>query len=290
MEPKLKLACVMGCLMMSTSTLLVAGCGDDSAKSSSTPERGDGGAASTTGGTDSVPLAGADSGDTGGTRPGHGGSTGKGGSDGSGGTTDKGGSDGNGARPTVDPNGGSDNPGPDMPGAGGVDGGEDSLDFDGVDLSDVPEDAPTGCVGGFDPATGTLAIEIAASVVRLAVPDGVIQANGVDCESEAGDPARADQVGSLSVSGSAGDDTLYLDASEGAFSAALAADGAISVALGGGNDRVSVLGTNDADVIFVGSDADQLVVDLNGDARVDLTVDGSPAIVISTGAKKDEVH
>src|SRR6478735_7617706 len=274
MEPKLKLACVMSCLMMSTSTLLVVGCGDDSSKPSSSANTADGGAGSGVGGTDSSHPAGADSGtDSGGTRPGKGGSSGSSGSAGKGGSS---GGDGSGARPIVDPNGGTDNPGPDGPGAGGADGGDDSLDFDGVDLSDVAEDAPSGCVGGFDAATGTLSIEIAASVVRLAVHDGVVQANGVDCESEGGDPAKADQVASLSISGSAGDDALYLDLSEGAFSAAFAEDGAISVALGGGNDRVTVLGTNEADSIALGSDDDKLVVDLNRDARVDLTIDGAP--------------
>ena len=68
--------------------------------------------------------------------------------------------------------------------------------------------------------------------MRLSVHDGVVQANGVDCESEAGEPAKADQVLTLQVKGSAGDDALYLDLSEGDFAGCFSADGAISVVLG----------------------------------------------------------
>jgi len=279
METKLGLAYVIGCLLISTPALLVVGCGNDSAEPTSASP---GGAGEGAGGADGSPAAGgADSGVE------HGGSdSGRGGSE-----SDRGGSasSGTGAGPHVDP-GGPIEPG--GPGAGGADGGADSLDFDGVDVSDASEDAPSGCVGGFDSATGTLAITIdeTAPVVRLAVHAGVVQANGVDCASEAGAPATAEAVLALSISGGDGDDVLYLDSSDEPFSGALSEAGSISVALGEGTDRVAVLGTNGADVIHVGSEAGELLVDLNADQRADLTISGAPRIVLSTGAKNDQVR
>lgn len=268
METKLGLTCLLGGWLLATSLLVVA-CGDDAKPSS--PNDATGGAA--TAGGDGSDVGGAESGNV--ARAG----------DGSGNSASS-----TGARPNVDP-GGHDGPDvPDQPGAGG--GGADSPDFDGVDLMDVSEMPPSGCVGGFDPKLGTLAIEVGgdASVVRLAVHDGVVQANGVDCESEAGDPALAEQVLTLQVSGSAGDDALYLDLSEGAFSGCFSADGAISVDLGAGQDRVTVLGTSGGDVIHAGSDMSTVVVDLSDDDRVDLSISGAPTLTISTGAKDDEVR
>ncbi|HVY27898.1 MAG TPA: calcium-binding protein [Polyangiaceae bacterium] len=268
METKLGLTCLFGSWMLASS-LLVAACGDDS-KPSSRQDPAAAGAAS--GGADGTDVGGADSGNAA-----HAG-------DGSGNAASMG------ARPNVDP-GGHDGPDtPDQPGAGG--GGADAPDFDGVDLTDVSEMPPGGCVGGFDPKLGTLAIEVGgdASVVRLAVHDGVVQANGVDCESEAGDPAKADQVLTLQVSGGTGDDSLYLDLSEGAFAGCLSAEGAISVDLGEGKDRVTVLGTNGADVIHAGSDGSTVVIDLSNDERIDLSISGAPALTFSTGAKDDEVR
>src|SRR5689334_12016846 len=225
MQTKLGLACWIGCLMMSSSALLVVGCGDDAKQPT------DVGAGGAHGGADGSAKGGGENDEEGGTGPSGGGSS------------------STGARPNVDP-GGPDDPNdpnnPNQPGAGGAeDGGADSPDFDGVNLEDVSEDAPSGCVGGFDPELGTLKLEIGgdAVVVHVAVHAGVIRANGVDCESAAGDPAKASDVTSLQISGSSGDDALYLDLSDEAFTGAFAGEGAISIALGAGADRVAVLGT-----------------------------------------------
>lgn len=280
MESKLRLSCVTFCLMLATSALAVVGCGDDSSK----PNAGasSGGDTSAEGGADGSGRSGAGS------------STeeGGGGSDSDSGRGGRAGNTGTGARPNIDP-GGPDQPGPGPDGAGGApDGGEDSLELDGVDLSDVSTEAPTGCVGGFDPDAGTLSITIdeVAPVVRLAVHAGVVQANGVDCQSESGDPAKADQVLSLSVNGGKDAEVLYLDFSDESFSGCLTDEGGISIDLGAGNDRLSVLGTLEADVIHAGTDAGKLVIDVDADDRADVTVEGAPEIVISTGAKGDEVR
>jgi hypothetical protein len=280
MQSRLKLSCVMGCWLLATSTLVVVvGCGDDSSPNG-----------------DAASSAGAWSSEAGGpgTEPGGAqGGTGEGGMapDNPGQKPDRGGTS-SGAHPTVDP-GGPMAPDPVGP-AGGApsDGGEDSPDFDGVDLSDVSADAPSGCVGGFDRDAGTLAIDVdaVAPVVRLAVHAGVVQANGVDCESDSGDPAKADEVLSLSVTGGAGAQVVYLDLSDEPFSGCFADGGAISIALGAGSDRVTLLGTTEADVIHAGSDAGNLVLDVNGDDRADVTIDGAPELVISTGGKADEVN
>jgi Ca2+-binding RTX toxin-like protein len=278
MQTKLGLTCVIGCLMMSSA--LVASCGSGSKKPSSTDmaAAGDGNSVggengSHVGGDGAVPGGGTTSG-SGGTNGGEGGTSGS----------------STGARPNVDP-GHPDPVDPNMPGAGG-DSSADSPDFDGVDLSGVSEATPTGCVGGFDPVAGTLAISVGgdAPIVHVAVHAGVVQANGVDCESAAGDPAQAADVSALSIDGSAAADAVYLDLSDEAFSGAFAADGGITIALGGGDDTVTVLGTLGTDVFYAGSDADTLVLDLTGDERVDLSITGSPAVLLSTGGQQDQVR
>jgi Ca2+-binding RTX toxin-like protein len=267
MGTKLGLTCVLSSFWLSAA-FAVVGCGDDAKPATD---------ASAVGGAAAGGANGADVGGTDSSATAHGG-------DGSGDASSTG------ARPNIDP-GGHDGPGgPDMPGAGGS--GEDSTEFDGIDLSDVSETAPSGCVGGFDPKLGTLAITLGgdASVTRLAVHGGVVQANGVDCESESGDPALAEQVLTLQVSGSDADDALYLDLSDEAFSGCFSADGAISVDLGAGQDRIVVIGTNEPDVIHAGSEMSTAVIDLTGDDRVDLSLAGAPALTFSTGARNDEVR
>ncbi len=269
MQTKLGLAYWIGCLMMSSSALYVVGCGDD-------PKSvGDdfGAAGSAVGGRAS---SGGGKGNTveGGEGPGRGGSSSTGGSNGEPGGP-------------VDPNN------PNNPGAsGGEDGGPDSPDFDGVDLSDVSEDAPSGCVGGFDPELGTLLITVGgdAPVVRVAVVDGVIQANGVDCSAADGELAKAEQVVTLLLEGGAGDEAVYVDFSEEAFSGATKGDGSISVALGEGADRVTVLGTLGKDSFQLGTDGDELLLDVSGDDRADVFVSGAPRVVLSTGGNVDAVR
>lgn len=272
MQTKLGIACWIGCLMMSSSALIVVGCGD-----SAKQPNGDAGVAGGAAG-------GADTANQGGDAPSVNGGAGPTG----------GGSSGTGARPNVDPGGPDDPNQPSQPGAGGadVDGGTDSPDFDGVDLEGVSESAPSGCVGGFDAALGSLTLEVGgdAPVVRVAVHAGVVQANGVDCDSEGGEPALAEAVTSLEITGSSADDTLYLDLSDEAFTGAFAAEGRISIALGAGADTVAVLGTLGADSFQLGSDGDALKLDVDGDDRADVSVEGTPAIVLSTGGEQDSVR
>lgn len=289
MQTKLGLTCVIGCLMMSSA--LVVGCGSD--KKGSSPELAAAGDGNAVGGDKGAQVGGDGAVDGGGKTSGRGGTSSAGGTSSEGGTNSEGGTSGEsmGARPNVDP-GGRGPVDPDPPGPGGSDSGADSPDFDGVDLSTVSEAAPTGCVGGFDPASGSLSIRVGgdAPVVRLAVHAGIVQANGVDCESETGDPATAADVVALDVAGSSAADSLILDLSDEAFSGAFGDDGAVSVALGAGADVVTVLGTLGADVFYAGSDGGALLLDLSGDKRADLSITGAPAIVLSTGGQRDEVR
>lgn len=269
MQTKLGIACWIGCLMVSSSSLLVVGCGDD-AKQPSDAEGATGGAA--VGGADSTAQGGEGPRAEGGAGPASGGSS------------------DTGARPNVDPGGPDD---PNQPGAGGAeDGGADSPDFDGVDLEDVSESAPSGCVGGFDPELGTLELAVGgdAPVVKVSVHAGVVQANGVDCGSASGAPARADEVTSLVIAGSAGDDAVYLDLSDEAFSGCFAGEGGISIALGAGADRVAVLGTLARDSFQLGSDGDTLLLDVTSDARADVAISGAPVVLLSTGGEEDTVR
>lgn len=271
MKTKLGIACWIGCLMMSSSALLVVGCGDDA------KQPNDGGGGGATGGADAAAQGGDGPEQDGGAGPSGGGSS------------------GTGARPNVDP-GGPDEPDvpnePNPPGAGGADdGGADSADFDGVSLEDVSESAPAGCVGGFDPELGALLLEVGgdAPVVHVAVHAGVVQANGVDCESAAGDPVKASDVVRLEISGSGGDDAVYLDLSDETFEGAFAGEGLISISLGAGADRVAVLGTVDEDVFQLGTDGDALLIDVTGDDRADVSIEGAPAVLLSTGGEEDFV-
>jgi len=278
MKTKLGLTCVTVCAMTFASVFSLVACGDAAAKGgpADTPSAGAGGDG--TGGADSTHVGGAN---TAGTS-----------------TQPHAGSSSTGARPNVDPGGPNDPapPGdPSQAGAAGAatdDGGADSLVFDGIDLKGVPKTAPTGCVGGFDTDTGTLSIELDAAVrvVHLAVHAGVVQANGIDCTSAAAEPASADKVLTLDVKGGPNDNVVYLDLSDEPFTGCFSADGAITIALGDGADGVSILGTNDADTFQLGTDADQLVLDLTGDKRVDVSIAGTPAVVLSTGAKSDDVR
>lgn len=274
MKAKLEIACWVGGLMVASAALLTVGCGDDTQQPNAVVGSGGGDA----GGGGSAPGQGGVADPSGGKEPGGGGSA------------------STGARPNVDPGGpvGPDEPnGPPQPGAGGADdGGADSPELDGVDLDDVPESAPSGCVGGFDPELGALKLELGGdvAVLRLAVHAGVIRANGVECESPAGEPARAEAVTSLQVVGTGGDETLYLDLSDETFSGCFSGDGSISVSLGGGADRVVVLGTPDQDVFQLGSDGGELVVDVSGDDRADVFIADAPSVVLSTGGEQDTVR
>jgi Ca2+-binding RTX toxin-like protein len=267
MHSKLRLAYTLGWLAMLSSAGAAVACGGEEAKggsSASSAGEGAGGAsdgpAPHVGGAESMSDAGAD-----GTGVGMG---------------------GNGPRgePT-DPTE------PHQPGAGGS--GDDSPEFDGVDLDQVPVDtAPSGCLGGFDPALGTLHLEASEDtrIVRLYVHDGVVHANGVACESADGEPAHEDEVLTIEVTGTAGDEQLFLDLSDGAFTGCYSAEGSLRVALGEGSDTLTVLGTLDADVFHAGSDGAELVIDVTNDARADVFVVGSPKVVISTGAKDDVIE
>lgn len=263
MQSKLGLWCRVGVMSLLVGSAVVA-CGDDENKKPSSSNaggetaggEGNDGPSSSDGGADSTPSGGR-------------GSTGSGGRGGT-----------------------KNDPGdPVQPSAGG--GGDDAPDFDGIDLSDVPEDtAPGGCVGGFDPELGSLTLEVGgdASSVVVAVVDGVVHANGVACESAKGDPASADAVITLDISGGAGDEQLFLDLSQGAFEGCFSADGAIHVALGEGDDTFSLLGTQEADDIQAGTEEGALAIDVTADQRVDVVVEGTPKVVVSTAARNDVVR
>jgi Ca2+-binding RTX toxin-like protein len=262
---KLGLAYTLGWLTILSSAVAAVGCGDDEAKG-----KGDVNAAGeSAGGNSGDPAqnsAGAES------------------TDDAGGNDSGVGAGGGTKNEPVDPTD------PTQPGAAG--GGDDSPDFDGVDLGEVPADtAPGGCVGGFDPELGTLSIELGgeASVVRLYVHDGVIHANGVACESAEGAPANADEVLMLDIAGTAGDEQLFLDLSDGSFTGCFSAEGAVKVALGDGQDALTLMGTLEADVFHAGTVEGALVIDVTNDERVDVSIAGAPKIVISTSAKDDAV-
>jgi Ca2+-binding RTX toxin-like protein len=78
--------------------------------------------------------------------------------------------------------------------------------------------------------------------------------------------------------------------SDDAFSGCFSGEGSISVSLGGGADRLAVLGTLGRDSFQLGSDGELLLLDADGDDRADVSIAGTPAVSLSTGGEQDSVR
>jgi Ca2+-binding RTX toxin-like protein len=185
-------------------------------------------------------------------------------------------------------NGGQGTDGPEGP----LEPGEDGPGFDGVDLDKLDlSAAPAGCVGGFDPDSGTLELTLDKKVplVLLAVADGVMTANGAACESVKGVPASTDAITTVNVVGSDEDDSVYVDGASDFGPGLLGPDGDFNLELGDGDDELVVLGTNRSDLIQLGSESDAVWVDFSGDSEPDIRALGVERALVTTGPKSDFV-
>jgi len=250
--------------------LVVSACGSGD---SGGPSDGRGGESGDTGaGGDGAESGGTSSGGSGG--PGNGGSGARAG-DGSG-AAPGGAGEGTGGtpdRPDLEP--GEDGP------------GYDGVDLDGLDLTTAPE----GCLGGFDPALGSLAIALdtAVPVVLIQVIDGSVHANGTACESADGQSATADAVVSIAIAGTDGDEAVYVDTSGAFGNEFLSASGGLVIELGAGSDELVVLGSDEADDIAAGSNDGTVLVDFSGDGEPDLAATVE-SLVVSTGPRADLIR
>lgn len=170
--------------------------------------------------------------------------------------------------------------------------GEDGPGYDGVDLDNLGfEEPPTGCVGGFDPDSGSLELTLDEDIpgVILTVVTGVVAANGVPCESADGAPATTDALMTVSIVGSRGDDSVYIDGASEFGAGLLSADGDLILDLGAGDDELVVIGSDGADSIHLGTEGEAVWVDFSGDAEADIRATGVERAQVSTGPKADVV-
>jgi Ca2+-binding RTX toxin-like protein len=167
----------------------------------------------------------------------------------------------------------------------------DNAAYAGVDLSALPfGQAPDGCLGGFDPATGklTLTLTPSTSTLLLGSFEGSVVANGVPCTAADGRQARISATRGISVRGGAGPDVVILDLGTGAYDPSLWSPGlGLDVELGGGGNQFFIRGSSGADTIRLGREGAAAAFDLNGDGASDVRVEGAATIGLSLGAGDD---
>ncbi len=219
-------------------------------------------------------------------------SSGKGGkssSGGSGGST-AGGDAGSGDTGAADAGsgaqGGGTNPGLDPT---ALDPGADGTTFDGVTLNGPELVRPVSGCSAFDADTGALTLTLdstqGAAIIRVA--GGVVTVNSKTCVAADGKTkATTAAVKSLSVTGGAEDDTVYLDGS-GDYGKALLGGNGFDFDLGDGNDVLVVLGSSASDAIRFGTDGDAILCDFSADLVPDVRTRGADKVIVSTGAMPD---
>jgi Ca2+-binding RTX toxin-like protein len=158
--------------------------------------------------------------------------------------------------------------------------------YDGIDLSTVGTTAPASCTGGLSTGTLTIVLDASAPQLALSVVGGEIQANGTTCTSSGGDRATPSSVSSIVVTGSAADEKVFIDLSNGSFGAALAG---MQIDLGGGSDQLIVIGTTGDDQLDAGQDGDQVAIDVDNDGAADLHASQIESLLMTSGAGFDRL-
>ncbi|MBX3210396.1 MAG: hypothetical protein KF850_00025 [Labilithrix sp.] len=137
----------------------------------------------------------------------------------------------------------------------------------------------------FNKTTGLMTVSIAAgetAIIARSAADSAILQNGQPCDN----PVTASTLKKITVTGSAGDDTLLLDFTNGLFAlgTSSAASSGISVDLGGGTgDRLAIKGTTAADNFNFGAAG----ILLNTDAHRDITYAHVESFIVSLGDGDD---
>ncbi|HEY2406726.1 MAG TPA: calcium-binding protein [Polyangiaceae bacterium] len=159
--------------------------------------------------------------------------------------------------------------------------------YDGIDLTTIGSVAPASCTGGLVGGVLTIALDASVPAVLLSVVGGEIQANGVTCTTSSGEHATPSNVTSIGVTGSAADEKLYFDLSNGSFAGVLA--GGVNVDLADGNDQLIVIGTTGNDQFSAGSNGDETAIDVTADGTADLHAKHIESLLITSGAGNDSL-
>ncbi|HSO32921.1 MAG TPA: calcium-binding protein [Labilithrix sp.] len=144
--------------------------------------------------------------------------------------------------------------------------------------------SPLGTACTFNATTGAMVVTIAAgetAVIARSAADSAILQNGQPCDN----PVTATTLKKITVTGSAGADTLLLDFTNGLFAlgTSSAAASGIVIDLLGGADKVAIKGTTTADTFTMGASG----MTLNTDTFKDVTFTGVESYVVSLGDGDD---
>lgn len=129
-------------------------------------------------------------------------------------------------------------------------------------------------VAGTGFATLTLNTNDVAMVSKLS--SGALGINGFPCGA-----ATTAALKKLTVTGSAGANTLILDYLGGVFAPGIAANIGVDVDLGMGSDALKIRGTKQADAYVAGSNAGALGILINNDMFKDIAVAGVEQFVVT---------
>ena len=204
----------------------------------------------------------------------------------SGGSVDTGGTDGNGG--TTGADGGTTNS------QAGTDVGPPTPapEFEGVDFEGLPLDPSAGCAGGFDTDKKSIALLVPSShLIFIDAPEGYLRANTEVCSSADGTPLLASEVEHLAITGAAADEIAIFDLLAGDLgNSLLGSEGAMTLDLGAGNDRLIVRGTRGDDHMACAAttsvEASPLRIDLGSRAH-SLHSTAVESIVVSLGPGND---
>lgn len=221
----------------------------------------------------------------------------KSGTGGAGGSTAGTSSDGGGPIDTggIDGSGGTDgSEGGTTNSQGGTDIGQPSQapEFEGVDFDGLPLVPSAGCAGGFDADAKSIALSVPDShLVLIDAPEGYLRANGEVCSGADASPLLASEVEHLVITGSDADETAIIDLLAGDLgNSLLGSEGAISIDLAAGTDKLIVRGTRGDDHMACASTTSvagsPLRIDLGSRAH-SLQASGLESLLASLGPGND---
>lgn len=136
----------------------------------------------------------------------------------------------------------------------------------------------------FNATTGLMTVVIATgetAILSKRAADSAILQNGFDCTTA----VTSTKLKKISVTGSAGAETLVLDFTNGLFAlgTSSAASSGIAIDLAGGTDVFAIKGTTGNDTFTYGATG----ILLNTDANVDVSVANAETFIVSLGAGND---
>lgn len=200
---------------------------------------------------------------------------------------DAGGTDGSGGNSESD--GGTTNS------QGGTDVGppQQAPEFEGIDFEGLSLVPIAGCAAGFDASKKSVSLSVSedSPLILIDAPEGYLRANGEVCSAEDGAPLFASEVERLSIKGSPADEVAIIDLLAGDLgNALLGSEGAITLDLAGGTDKLYIRGTRGDDHMACASttsvEGSPLRIDLGSRAH-SLQASGLEAIVASLGPGND---